>query len=274
MFGFFKRKSAPAPEQIASNPGIGTEAMTTFTNGSRTWTEKFNLIDLAARAFRNRGYPICNEKTWLHHTASGYQILPLFVSMEPTDNGSVHTTTTIQVNHPTLAPRGVFEYQHSFGDNIADSIAKGFDQWLQTDFVTLLEASRDEHGTCMTLEMEFPEQDGRPAGIRRAILGPVAHYAQNPPKIEEEHPFCPCCMLTRSFEAFKQYLEGNDFVGIRFYAARDENGDPQADCRVNGDDWEDGAEALRFYVSSWPDAGFEFRKQYVVLRSAAMRINI
>lgn len=34
---------------------------------------------------------------------------------------------------------------------------------------------------------------------------------------------------------------------------------------VNGHDFEPGAAALREYVKTWPGAGFEFRKQYVVL---------
>ena len=48
---------------------------------------------------------------------------------------------------------------------------------------------------------------------------------------------------------------------------RDGKGKAQADCRVNGSDWEKGAEALRHYVATWPEAGFEMRKQYVVLHT-------
>jgi hypothetical protein len=32
-------------------------------------------------------------------------------------------------------------------------------------------------------------------------------------------------------------------------------------------DWEPGAAALREYVKTWSGAGYEFRKQYVVLHS-------
>ena len=39
-----------------------------------------------------------------------------------------------------------------------------------------------------------------------------------------------------------------------------------ADCRVNGDDFEPGAIALRAYATTWPDAGYEFRKQYVIFQ--------
>ena len=37
----------------------------------------------------------------------------------------------------------------------------------------------------------------------------------------EEHPFCPCCLLTGSFEAFRELIEGNGFHGLRLFAARD-----------------------------------------------------
>ena len=52
----------------------------------------------------------------------------------------------------------------------------------------------------------------------------------------EEHPFCPCCLLTRSFEAFRGFMEGDGFYCLRLFAARDTEGVPQADCRVNGED--------------------------------------
>jgi len=68
-------------------------------------------------------------------------------------------------------------------------------------------------------------------------------------------------------EAFKELIEGSRFYGLRLFAARDEKGVPQADCRVNGEDWEKGAEALRKYVTTWPGIGYEFRKQYVVLHT-------
>jgi hypothetical protein len=51
----------------------------------------------------------------------------------------------------------------------------------------------------------------------------------------DEHSFCPCCLLTRSFEAFKALFEGERFHALRLYAARDLDGLAQADCRVNGE---------------------------------------
>jgi hypothetical protein len=40
-----------------------------------------------------------------------------------------------------------------------------------------------------------------------------------------------------------------------------------APYRLNGEDYEPGATALKTYVATWPEAGFEFRKQYVILQT-------
>jgi hypothetical protein len=57
-------------------------------------------------------------------------------------------------------------------------------------------------------------------------------------------------------------LEG----GVRLFAMRGADGAAEADCRLNGEDWEAGKAALIKYVESWPDLGVEFRKQYVIIQ--------
>jgi hypothetical protein len=285
MFGFGKKQ---APELLPSNKGIGVSGKVRFSNAQRSWTEHFHVVKLAARVLAERGRRVRNEKSWLVDKASGFILLPRIVDLEPLENGGVRTTTTIQTNHPALVPDGVFEYQHSTGDSMEDSLRKGFDQWAQTDLVALLDALKPEPKTCPTLNMGFPEKDGKPAYSRRAVLGPVVHYVQRPEVYEEEtgaeekkpeaggdvqgeqcerHAFCPCCLLTNSLDAFTELIEGPGFYALRLFAAREGEGGPQADCRVNGDDWEKGAEALRKYAATWPEAGYEFRKQYVVLHT-------
>jgi hypothetical protein len=274
MFGFRKKK--PAPPLRPGNAGIGVEAKVAFATGDKSWVEKVDLVSVAAAVFKKLGYTVANEKTWLQHPDSGFIILPQLLGIHPLDRGGIRTVTTMQTHHPTLSPEGVFEYQHSTGDTIADSISKGFDQWVQTDFVPLLEALRPKPTSCTAMEMAFPAKEGKPARVRRAILGPVAHFMQERPKKPEqdppeEHPFCPCCLLTNSFEAFRELIEGDGFYGLRFFAARNPDGTPEADCRVNGEDWETGKQALRDYALTWPAAGYEFRKQYVVLQTIEKR---
>jgi hypothetical protein len=181
--------------------------------------------------------------------------------------------TTEEVRHPDAVPEGLFEYQHSAGDSLPEAIEQGLRQWADMDLPPLLQAVRPAMKTCTMMEMKFPEKDGRPARVRQGILGGVAYYrpeAAPAPACGEEGPhppFCTCCLLTNSFQAFKACFEADRFLGIRLFASRDENGRPDADCRINGVDWEPGKKALRKYAATWPNVGFEFRKQYVVLHT-------
>ena len=88
---------------------------------------------------------------------------------------------------------------------------------------------------------------------------------------QAEHPFCPCCLLTNTFETFEPLIESDRFFAIRLLAMRNGDGSARADCRVNGEDWEAGQQALCDYAGTWPDAGFEVRKQYVVVQTAPAR---
>jgi len=253
-----------------------------FSNAERSWTETYDMITLATSVLKAQGASVQREKTWLVHRNSGFVLLPRLVSLQPLEKGGVRTTTTIQVNHPALVPDGLFEYQHSTGDTVADSLRKGIEQWAQVDFVPLLEALQAKPESCTTLNMTFPAKEDRPVLFRRAVLGPVMHFMEQPPAQEKKpllgnqdenegkcdrHDFCPCCLVTNSFDAFKELMEDNHFYGLRLFAARDGEGTAQADCRLNGEDWEKGAQALREYAKTWPDTGYEFRKQYVVLQS-------
>jgi hypothetical protein len=275
------------PKPLPSNPGKGFKGSIAFTNGERSWVEPFNLVGLLASSLAKLDHQVHEEESWLVLENSAFTFLPQIVEFKPSNGGGVQTTTTIQTNHPALAPEGVFEYQHSAGRNVEESLLDGFTQWAKTDLIALIEALQPKPPTCNVLDMEIPERNGRPAYRRRAVLGPVTHLQQYPRDIPEQtnahsaggnqgehcegHEFCPCCLLTSSFEAFKELIESDSFYGLRLFAMRNQSGNPQAGCRVNGDDWEKGAEALRKYVGTWPVGGLEFRKQYVVLQTIKNR---
>ena len=192
---------------------------------------------------------------------------------QPIHPRGVRTTTTVHVAHPAIGDQEVFEFQHATGDSLEASLRTGLDQWAQVDLPVLLDALAETPAACMLMNMTFPAEGDTPPRARRAVLGPVGHFASATPVTPgagqpDDHPFCPCCFFTNTFEAFKPQLESTAFHAIRFYAARDANGTPQADCRINGLDHPPGADALRAYVTRWPDAGVEFRKQYVILQNA------
>lgn len=280
MFNFRKER---IPEPLRSNPGKGSNGSVSFTNSQRSWVERFDLVSILAACLKSQGHQVLSEESHLVLENSAFGLLPQFVEIKPLAEGGVQTTTTIQTSHASLVPEGVFEYQHSTGRNVEESFLEGFNQWAKTDLVTLLDSVQEIPLICSVLKMEIPEKNGAPAYCRRAVLGPVMHLQQYPSDAvgqnaansgeesqghhKDSHDFCPCCLLTSSFEAFKEQIESTRFYGLRLYAMRNQSGNAQADCRVNGDDWKKGAEALRTYVGTWPKAGFEFRKQYVVLQT-------
>ncbi len=235
--------------------------------------EQPDLLELLARSLGAAGQQVHGERGWLRHGESGFLILPELVDSAAADDGGVRTLTTIRVTHPELLPEGAFEYQHAAGDTLPEALTDGFDNWIRGDFVTLCDAVRAEASTCQTMVLEFPEQSG--GAKRRAVLGPAFRYAEKPqaqlePSSGEacEHDFCPCCLLTQSFQAFTDFLRGDSTYCLRLYAARHPDG-PGADCRINGQDYQAGIEALIRYAETWPEAGVEFRKQYVVIHSLA-----
>jgi hypothetical protein len=200
---------------------------------------------------------------------SGFILLPGIVSSKPLQIGGVQTLTTVEVTHPAGIPAGVFEFQHSTGDNVLQSLAKGFDQWMQLDLPVFLDALRTKPETCTFIEYDFPAEGNTAARKRRVILGPASSFASRPADGQkEEHPFCPCCLFTHSMEVMKPKISDSLFYGIRMFAMRNEVGAPGADCRLNGLDWDHGKNALIGYAKSWPDRGMEFRKQYVAIQTA------
>ncbi len=259
------RSQRRQPVLRESNPGQGVEARIAISCGRGA--ETVNVVELLQRVLADNGLAFERHDTWIELPELGFAVVPQIAGVEALPDGGMHTVTTIQVNHPTLTPEGVFEYQHACGDTVAESMARGFAQWFQGDLVVFQEALLPMPQVCMTMEMSFPEKEGKPACCRRAVLGPVMHLRASPAAGSEEHPFCQCCFVTNTFEAYRGLIEGDGFYAIRFFASRGEDGTPEADCRVNGDDWPAGVEALRNYVRTWPGSGFEFRKQTVLLQT-------
>jgi len=272
MFSWFRPKQPPVvePKPCAANPGKGVSVRIAFANGTRTWEEKADLPEILERILKQAGHATTRSKGSVA-LESGLVLLPSMVSFQPLDGGGVRTVTTIETSHPDRIPPAVFEYQHATGNTTEASIGSGFDNWAKLDLPVFLDVLTPKPQTCTIMQMEFPADESGAKRTRQVFLGPVAHMMEHPlPKSEsgeETHAFCPCCLFTNSGEAFHELLTQKTFHGIRFFALRDQNGEVSADCRVNGEDWPAGVEALRRYAASWPQQGYEFRKQFVVISS-------
>lgn len=256
------------PSRIAGNPGQGASFEISFRNDERAWTETIDLTALLLEALAARGHVGKREREGWIVLPDGLWLLPQILSLSIPPDGHASSSTTIEVAHERLLPNGTFEFQHSNGDTAAETLSSGFDLWAQVDLVVFQDALRTELSHCTSMGMNWAPEEGVQGGReRRVLFGPVASRAMHEAAEDEEHPFCPCCLFTNTWEAFQPLIESNGVFGLRLYAARNAQGEVQADCRVNGEDWPAGANALRAYVRQWPDRGLEFRKQYVVIQS-------
>lgn len=182
------------------------------------------------------------------------------------DNGKVRTATVTTAKHPTLFAEGLVEFQHAMGADESTAISNGFRSWTQMDLVTLLDAVQADPAHCAVMEITLPASDQAPEAVRQIVLGPIARYGAQPMDADEEHPFCPCCLFTRSLEAFMPVLRAEQFLGVRLFASRADDGSFSADCRINGNDYPDALPALIEYAGQWQGNDTEFRKQYVIIR--------
>jgi hypothetical protein len=148
---------------------------------------------------------------------------------------------------------------------LKESFARGFENWAQLDLPVFLDALLPKPDACML--MSFHAAQNPAHRHRRVVLGPTSHVVQQPPPENEgEHPFCPCCMFTHCFDSFDKLLAADQFYGVRLFVMRNDQNAMEADCRVNGEDWPAGKEALLKYGQNWPHRGFEYRKQYLAIQ--------
>ena len=265
MFNWLKLNSSPPP-LCQENPGKGIELDLAFADNNKNWIEHLNLVECLADILRFRGYKLKQHKSYIK-LDSGFLLQPQIVAFYPLDDGGIRTVTTININHNLLISQGFFEYQHSAGDDFRESIVKGFEGWIDTDLVVLLDVQQQELKNSTLLTINFPEEETKTPFERKIILGFPSHFCDHSIVTEEEHPFCPCCLFTNSSDAFVQQVESTNFYAIRLFVMRDLTGKIDADCRVNGEDWELGKQALIKYARYWRDRGMEFRKQYIIIHS-------
>lgn len=205
-------------------------------------------------------------------SSTGIELFPEGGQILQSGGGMVATCTTITAYHTTLFPDGLMEFQHAVGKDQMDAISSGFATWQELDWPVLLDACLEEPQHCMSMEMKFPATESQGARTRRVILGPVQLMGpadEVDPSSENGHSNgCACCLFTHTALTFGDQLKDVDNTyAIRLFAMRDQDGNVSSDCRINGQDWEEGAAALRRYASTWPTENYQSRKQYILVQS-------
>lgn len=259
-------------EKLDNNPAHdGMITLTWQTEAGETGEDVIELPQLLQQKLAENDWKteIIDEK-WVYQPDTGYYLLPLLWDFELDDDNLFRSASTIQIHHPELFPNGTFEYQYSFGkfETLDEALLSGFDIWLKTDWETLLDAALPDEAQHLKLSMEFKDKQLN----RLVLLGSVGFYPAPEPEScdtdDEQHgEFCECCLFTQSLEAFKPLLESPECYAIRVFVSRDENGEVSADCRVNGEDWDDALDALKNYAKTWGNKEMSFRKQYIIIRN-------
>ncbi|MBK8093271.1 MAG: hypothetical protein IPK32_15100 [Verrucomicrobiaceae bacterium] len=270
---FFRRfrPSQPKPEAVSEQSGHmahGPVVTISFSSARRSWNEAFDLRDMLLSTLVEKGFAA--EKSPDGDVMfSGYVFRPELSSFQPLDDGEgSRSCTIISFDHSGLGCHRCFEWQHSIGETLEEACRVGFEKWCKTDLVALLDATRNRAEDCTCMEMAFPN---RSPG-KRCVFSPVEIVANPASDLDlinssdpDSHSFCPCCLTTACMKELKPYIEGTGFTGVRYFVMRDNEGNLNADCRVNGLEFDPGKAALIRYAESWPGTGFQYRKQYVVV---------
>ena len=227
------------------------------------------LLELLAISLKNRklGFQTLADKLVL---SNGIELRPYFFEHHQISEQQVRSATGIHARHPSAFPAGLYEYQHATQQNYEASVSAGFTMWTKMDLLALDDALRTKPKDCTVMESILPPYAANfEPRIRHIVLGPVGHlFAERGNTVQEEHPFCPCCFMTQCYQVFEKLIQSEQFGGIYFFVSRDTQGQVNADCRVNGEDFPAAIPLLLAYANTWPARGLELRKQYVVLKNA------
>lgn len=225
------------------------------------------------KAFENKCMVTIRHDKWVIHEPTGYMFSPNLFQVQGTIDEDVSTGTTVEILHPKLFPDGIYEYQYSFAkDGVFDSMVQGFELWIDSDVTVLFASIEDKPEQFMYLTMDTPPDEDTQIH-RQVIFGNVMRYGgtkteDNPEKNSDtEHDFCPCCLFTQNIELFGPLLKTNKNYAVRLFVSRNDEGETDADCRLNGDEWEEAKPKLKAYADTWKGEGMEFRKQYVIIKA-------
>ena len=150
---------------------------------------------------------------------SGLRLTPHAMAAHARDNGGWQTSTVIESQHPVLFADGLFEYQHANGADEQASLLSGFQAWARVDLVTLQTAIGAEGAQGLPMMgLTYPGGDEGEEHQRTVVLGPLAHYRAHEVDAstcsEDDHGSCPCCLFTRSMEAFDDLLKARQCDNI------------------------------------------------------------
>ena len=273
-------------EILSDNPGRTTMLQSSNPKYPDIIIAQFLYDLLIEKGWKVEMLQSINGYTWLYiktnfSTDEVYYLLPLLNWLDSeSQEGKVRVSTTIQIHHDRLFPKGIFEYQYSlYFDNFRDALTNAFRSWIILDWETLTDAVNS--GNAKHMEQMIEMVYGEKGTIKKHLFyGPVVSY----PNFDTEKSikegtdldkyideFCPCCLFTNSLKAFSKQMESKgENYAIRLFAMKNPDGTLDADCRINGKEYPEAEEYLKKYAETWKDYELvKFRKQYVIIKDSS-----
>ncbi|BBM45643.1 DUF6348 family protein [Leptotrichia trevisanii] len=236
---------------------------------------------------QNKGFDveILNDETennkWIYVKDNGYYLLPLLINFYYDENNELKMSATIQIHHKEIFPNGIFEYVYpqQKAENAIDGLFELFETWVDLDWLTLCDCLKFEKSEYMSMRIDLDKEKIK---SKHVFYGPVLSYPNFDveeakskgididPYIDE---FCPCCLFTNSMEAFdEQIKDTSQNYAIRLFAMKNPDGEIDADCRINGEEYPQAEKYLKNYTKTWKKCDImKFRKQYVIIRNVENR---
>jgi len=217
-----------------------------------------------------------NDK-WIYIKDNGYYLLPLLINFYYNENNELKISATIQIHHKEIFPNGIFEYVYPQKEveNAIDGLFELFETWADLDWLTLCDCLKFEKSEYMSMRIDLNKGKTQ---ARHVFYGAILVIRTLMWKRQKRGElmliltlmnFCPCCLFINSMEAFdEQIKDTSQNYAIRLFAMKNPDGEIDADCRINGEEYPQAEKYLKNYAKTWKNCNIiKFRKQYVIIRN-------
>ncbi|MCW3102691.1 MAG: hypothetical protein JWO09_1131 [Bacteroidetes bacterium] len=163
-------------------------------------------------------------------------------------------------SHNTLFKRTVEERLAGLGENDTAALINGVESYLAGQFPVILTCIEMKHSPAT----DFDITDDSGTSHWHSIMGNIqvqGSLSSNPDTL----------IYDKTYSFIKPVLTGklknstDDFHWFRYYISK-MNGKIIGDCYYDNEPCNEGLEALKKYVSVWPDNEFAGQKQFIMLR--------
>lgn len=165
-------------------------------------------------------------------------------------------------------PQPINEFVYGWGDSAKNAIINAFERWIESDFPVVHDMLADHKiSETSTVQMKLVSHSGiTDEQISwKGVIGSLLS-SDNPEIMVEENI---------RYEIFRILFDdiSGDFLGekgvypIKCFLSKDEKGNINVDCRLNGKIWERGWHTLHNYCQNWNVSKYSYWKQYFIIHN-------